>query len=148
MATQSEQNSNRQIRSDKKPPTQELIDAGITEFPKYVTWNDKDKKFVIDCHPKLIQDIKDGIRKKAIMNGTKSTKLTIQEKYKDILARLNELNNQIKDNFNDILKEQKLNYDNIIICIQKSFPPVLFQFRILIFQIKKLFLKIGKSIVG
>lgn len=119
MATQSVQNSNRAVRSDKKEPNQELKEAGIIEFPKYVSWAEGEKKFIIESHPKLVQDIKDGVRKKAIMSGTKSTKLSIQEKYKDILARLRELNETITSDFNEIFEQRKLEYNDICDCIQK-----------------------------
>ena len=119
MATQSVQNSNRASRCDKKEPNQELKDAGIIEFPKYVSWNNTDKKFIIDSHPKLVQDVKAGLRKKATMNGSKSVKLSIEEKYKDILARLQELNETITNNFNEVFKQRKSEYNEICNIIRK-----------------------------
>ena len=91
MASQSEQNSNRDTRSDKKAPSEELTNAGISELPKYVRWDNSETKFVIDKHPQLIQEALGGKRKKAQMSGSKSSKLSIIEKYQDILARLEEL---------------------------------------------------------
>ena len=95
MATQSQQNSNRETRNDKKEPIDELKALGITMLPKYVRWDKGESKFTIDKHPKLVEEVSLGIRKKACQSGTKSVKLTIKEKYQDILARLDELNQYI-----------------------------------------------------
>ena len=97
-ASQSEQNSNRAIRSDKLPPPQELIDAGITELPKHIRWDKSEEKFIIEKHPTLLNEVSQGIRKKPFMSGTKSKKLTILQKYSDIKARLEELNGQNPSN--------------------------------------------------
>ena len=94
-ATQSEQNANRKARSDKLPPPSELIEAGVTELPKYVRWDNSEKKFVIEKHPALLaQELK-----KPYMSGTKSRKLTVLQKYQDILHKLDELNTQLPDDY-------------------------------------------------
>jgi hypothetical protein len=93
-ATQSEQNSNRAARCDKLEPCQELKDIGIHELPKHVRWDKTEKKFVIEKHPSLINEVKAGIRKKPCMSGTKSSTISVTQKYQDILARLEELDNQ------------------------------------------------------
>ena len=105
MATQGEQNSNRDARCDKKEPSEELKKEGIVSLPKYVRWDNKESKFIIDKHPRLVQEVAEGIRKKACQSGTKSSKLSIKQKYQDILARLEDLNNYI--NADSIEFEQK-----------------------------------------
>lgn len=93
LATQSEQNSNRQVRSDKKPPPEELIQNGIKSLPRYVRWDKTEHKFVIEKHPVLIERyILNGM--KASMSGRKSSKLTMTQKYDDILEKLKQLNAQ------------------------------------------------------
>jgi hypothetical protein len=93
MATQGQQNSNRGTRSDKKPPPEELLNIGITEYPKYVGLRSDcgEMKFVIEKHPVLMKEVANGIRKKPCLNGTKSRSLTLKEKFEDILTKLNEL---------------------------------------------------------
>lgn len=91
LATQSQQNSNRGARSDKEKPCQELMDAGVEELPKFVRWDKGECKFIIEKHPELLKDVARGLRKKAMVSGSKSTKLSVLEKYQDILARLQEL---------------------------------------------------------
>ena len=119
MASQSEQNSNRDTRSDKKAPSEELTNAGISELPKYVRWDNSETKFVIDKHPQLIQEALGGKRKKAQMSGSKSSKLSIIEKYQDILARLEELDMNMYDpEFKELIKKNKKEYDDICKCIQ------------------------------
>lgn len=93
LATQSEQNSNRNTRSDKKPPCEELKNAGVVELPKFVRWDVSESKFIIEKHPRLLLDVVEGIRKKPIISGTKSSKLTVTDKFKDILAKLEALSN-------------------------------------------------------
>jgi hypothetical protein len=95
LATQSEQNSNRHTRADKKPPCEEIQALGITELPKHVRWDKTEKKFIIEKHPVLLDEVQHGIRKKACMSGSKSVTLTILQKYQDILARLDDLNAQL-----------------------------------------------------
>jgi len=122
MATQGQQNSNRDTRSDKKPPCEELIALGINELPKYVRWDNTEKKFIIEKHPQLVKEVTQEIRKKPIMSGTKSSKLTIIQKYQDIIARLeelDELNNDYNDEeLNNKSKENKREYYEICKCIQ------------------------------
>jgi len=94
IATDAEQNANKTTRSDKKPPPQELIDAGILELPKHVRWTVTEKKFVIENHPVLCANCGD---KKPIITGTKSSRWSIVEKYQDIMYKLNELNSKLSD---------------------------------------------------
>lgn len=103
--TQSEQNSNRQKRSDKLPPPKELIEIGITELPRYVRYDKSQGKFMIeDCHP--------GLSKIDNYNqsGSKSTKVSIIYKYYDILKKLYYLNSLINDEYSQefIDKQRKL----------------------------------------
>jgi hypothetical protein len=90
-ATQSQQNANRASRKDKLPPPIELVQAGVTELPRYVRWDGGESKLVIEKHPELVNRVSDGKQKKAVMSGSKSAKLTVVQKYQDILARLSEL---------------------------------------------------------
>jgi DNA-binding ferritin-like protein (Dps family) len=117
MATQGQQNSNRDTRSDKKPPCQELINIGVLELPKYVRWDNTEKKFIIEKHPQLIKEITQGIRTKPTMSGTKSTKLTVIQKYQDIISRLQDLdelnNNTNLEEFKKLSDENKKEYDAI-----------------------------------
>jgi len=106
MATQSEQNTNRKVRNDKKEPIDELKELGITMLPKYVRWDKGESKFTIDKHPRLVEEVSLGIRKKACQSGTKSVKLTIKEKYQDILARLDELNQYRSPDFIELQKKK------------------------------------------
>ena len=98
MASQSEQNHNRKIRNDKKPPPPELIACGITELPKFVRWDTTEKKFVIDKHPRLVQDVLLGKRTKPCLSGTKSRSYTVEQKYQDILAKFMELGETESEN--------------------------------------------------
>lgn len=118
-ATQSEQNSNRGSRSDKLAPPQELVDAGITELPRYVRWDGSEKKFVIETHPFLINEVRQGTRKKATMSGTKSTKCTVLQKYQDIIARLEEMNDAINTNaeFKQLKAQNFAEYQAIRKCV-------------------------------
>lgn len=114
IATQSEQNSNRGTRSDKLKPCEELITAGIIELPRYVRWDKTELKFVIEKHPYLLQEVKEGKKKKASISGTKSKSLTILQKYQDILARLCELDDKLMDNGFKVLKTRLKNeYESI-----------------------------------
>lgn len=103
IATNSEQNTNRKTRADKQAPAQELIDAGVTELPKYVRWDKKEKKFVIEKHPVLIRLCVD---KKPLLSGSKSSKLSVIEKYQDILYKLQELDKQLPESDSDF-KDKK-----------------------------------------
>lgn len=125
MATQSEQNINRSTRSDKIAPCEELQAARVRELPRYVRWDRTEQKFIIEKHPKLIEEVESGKRKKAVMSGSKSQKITVIEKYQDILARLEKLNNQNESqsaqDFQDfqLLKQKNLEeYNEICKCIQ------------------------------
>jgi hypothetical protein len=97
IATQSEQNSNRVMRKDKLPPPAELLEHGVLQLPKYIRWDNTEQKFIIDKHPRLVQDLLQKKRNKPFVSGTKSTKLTVIQKYSDILARLQELDENDND---------------------------------------------------
>lgn len=117
MASKGQQNSNRATRSDKKPPCEELVQIGITELPKYVRWDNSEKKFIIEKHPKLMQEVAEKIRSKAIMSGTKSSTLSIIQKYQDIISRIKELDEKYINPeliaFNKIKEQNKSEYDEI-----------------------------------
>lgn len=119
IATQSQQNSNRGTRSDKLPPCKELVDNGITELPRYVRWDNTESKFVIEKHPALLDEVRQGKRKKATMSGSKSKAISTLEKYQDILARLQQLDDVLNnaDDISDIRRTNKMEYDMICACI-------------------------------
>lgn len=118
-ATQGEQNSNRGSRSDKLAPPQELVDAGITELPRHVRWDGSEKKFIIECHPFLLDEVRQGKRKRPSMSGTKSAKCTVLQKYQDIMARLEEMNDAINTNaeFKQLKAQNLAEYQAIRKCI-------------------------------
>lgn len=124
-ATQSEQNSNRFSRSDKAPPCQELQDVGVAELPRFVRWDKCEKKFIIEKHPFLVDEVNQGIRKKAQVSGSKSVKLSVIEKYKDILARLDELDCSMEPDKELVeLKKQNLQEYNDIVRAIKEYDGV------------------------
>ena len=101
--TQSEQNVNRQKRTDKLPPPKELIDIGITELPRYVRYDKSQGKFIIEaCHP--------GLSKIENYNqsGTKSTKVSMIYKYYDILKKLDYLNSLVYDEYSQEFIDKQL----------------------------------------
>ena len=55
---QSTGNDPKRVRSDKKAPPQELVNAGIKELAKYVVWEQGEYRFVIKDHPKLVAEVK------------------------------------------------------------------------------------------
>ncbi len=116
LCSQSEQNSNRKTRCDKIEPCEELQQAGVTELPRHIRWDNSEKKFIIEKHPKLIEQVKNNTRKKAFISGSKSTKLTIVQKYQDILARLEALGS-IDNDFTALRTKNKEEYDEIYKCI-------------------------------
>ena len=120
MATQAQQNSNRDTRCDKIAPCQELIDADVKSLPKYVRWDNSEKKFIIEKHPYLMNEVKQGIRKRPEQSGSKSIKLTIIQKYQDILARLEVMDNVINNDpeLDAIRIQNKKEYDDICDCIK------------------------------
>ena len=121
IATMSEQNSNRDTRQDKKKPHKELIEAGVTELPRHVRWDKTEQKFIIEKHPYLLQEVKDGVRKKAIMSATKNKQCTILEKYQDVLARLIKLDelsfNEADQAFKHLRQTKRKEYEDICNCI-------------------------------
>ena len=104
--------SDRPTRSDKRPPCEELQQLGVKELPRYVRWDRSEAKFIIEKHPTLLNEVKNGIRKKACMSGSKSASLTITKKYEDILARLAELDDMfiVDEDFKKLKKENTDEY--------------------------------------
>ena len=91
-ATQSEQNSNRETRKDKLPPPIELINIGITSLPRYIRYDNSEKKFVIErMHPGL-----EHVDGSFNYSGTKSTNVSVIYKYYDILKKLNYLDKLVQ----------------------------------------------------
>ena len=78
----------------RKPPPPELIEIGILNLPKYVLWSASEAKFVIEKHPKLLNDVKNQVKKKPILSGTKQ-KIPILQKFNLILKTLIEMNTMI-----------------------------------------------------
>lgn len=124
MATQSEQNSNRATRRDKLPPMQTLVDCGVHQLPRYVRWDKSESKFVIEKHPVLLQEVSQGLRKKATMSGTKKEKLTVLEKYNDIMDKLAILEQRHTDqsyrSFVALREQLKEEYDEIALCVNAN----------------------------
>ena len=120
LATQAQQNHNRQSRCDKLPPAQVLIDAGVTELPRHVRWDNTESKFIIEKHPTLIADVAAGVRRKACISGTKSTRFTVTEKYQDILFKLKNLDIVTPENqdFMSRKRQLKTEYDEIFKAIE------------------------------
>jgi hypothetical protein len=118
MATQAEQNANRTTRSDKKPPHQCLIEAGITELPRHIRWDNSETKFVIEKHPLLLIEVQQGIRQKPQISGTKQNRLTILQKYQDIVIKLNaldmRLNDKTMEQFQQEREKLKFEYEAIV----------------------------------
>ena len=120
IANMSMQNANRATRNDKKPPHADLIAIGITDLPRHVRWDNVEKKFVIEKHPALVRHVELGRRKKPMESGTKSNKATIQQKYEDVLARLNALNAEWEreqpevGNFREIKRRLAQEYIDIV----------------------------------
>lgn len=73
------------------------------ELPKFVRWDKTELKFIIEKHPQLIKEVDHGVRKKPVMSGSKSKTLSIVQKYKDILARLQLLDqaNHLMNNYEE-----------------------------------------------
>jgi hypothetical protein len=117
-ATNSEQISNRASRSDKIPPFPELQEIGVTEYPRHVRWDKSEKKFVIEKHPVLLREVQDGKRKKPSISGSKSANITVLDKYKDILARLRELDDQTDHTFKAIREARKHEFEEIVRAIK------------------------------
>ena len=90
-ATQSQQNSNREARCDRKAVDPELKAIGVYVLPKFMRYDSSEEKFVIDGHPKLRDDIANKKRKTKQASATKAQDATLEEKLADALARLEEL---------------------------------------------------------
>lgn len=102
VAVMSEQNVNRQARSDKLPPPQELVDAGITFLPRYVRYDKSEHKFIIEkVHPGCAKD------KKFNLSGTKSTNVSMIYKYYTILKKLHHLYSLVHTDDTDSMLAKK-----------------------------------------
>jgi hypothetical protein len=123
MATQSEQNSNRATRRDKLPPHESLVAAGVEELAKYVRWDNTERKFIIEKHPVLLEQVVQGVRMKPTMSGTKKQNLSILEKYQDILEKLQYLDSlhtdEVYKSFIEQRSQLKTEYEAIIQCISQ-----------------------------
>jgi hypothetical protein len=122
LATQSEQNANRPTRSDKLTPCDELKNLGVIALPRHVRWDSTEHKFVIEKHPYLLGEVEQGIRKKAMISGSKSKSMTVVEKYQDILVRLKEMDDKLPPDFEEFkrLREKlKTEYESICRCIRE-----------------------------
>ena len=73
-ATQAQQNMNRPTRSDKLPPMEALLALGVFRLPRRVRWDSGEEKFVIELPTTSI-------------SGTKSAKVSIPNKFRDILIK-------------------------------------------------------------
>jgi hypothetical protein len=93
-ADMSDQNSNRGDRADKIPPAPELQAAGVDRYPRHVRYDKSEGNFIIEKHPLLVQECKEGLRKKANMSCTKARNLNLMQKYQDALRRLQELDDR------------------------------------------------------
>lgn len=81
IASNSEQNDNQKMRSDKSDTTlDELQQVGITEYPRHIRYDKTQKRFLIENHPEL--KLREGDYKR--VNGTR--KKTIIERYLDVLG--------------------------------------------------------------
>lgn len=124
-ATQSEQMSNRDTRKDKIPPPQELINIGITTLPRYVRYDNSEKKFVIErSHQGL-----ELVDKSFNYSGTKSDKVSMIYKYYDILKKVECLNKVVltpeKVAFLEKQKELYKEYQDITFLITGETPCML-----------------------
>lgn len=102
VAVISEQNINRQMRSDKLPPPKELVDAGITFLPRYVRYDKTENKFIIEkVHPGYAKD------NKFNLSGTKSNKVSMIYKYYTILKKLHHLYSLVHTDDTDSMLAKK-----------------------------------------
>ena len=78
--SQSIQNQNREDRGDRIGPAPELVAIGITRMPRRVRWSNSngEEKFVVDMPPSS----------KLTITGTKSTNVTVINKFRGILLKM------------------------------------------------------------
>jgi hypothetical protein len=113
-ATQSQQIENRNQRCDKLDPFTELIDLGIYRLPRLLRWDGSEDKFVVENEKQI--------------TGTKSTKVSVVNKFRNCLLRLTvflENNvNPIMDKF--VLERAKLadEYNQLIYTAHLSLPEI------------------------
>lgn len=89
--SQSEQNTNRERRSDKQAPPSELQKIGIAQLPRYIRFDFTEDKFVIERnHPGFAV-----LTAPFNSSGTKSETVSIVYKYYDVLKKLEFLNQQV-----------------------------------------------------
>lgn len=115
---QSNGNDPKRTRSDKKPPPQELINAGIKELERYVVWEQGEYRFVIKDHPKLFADVKEGKMKNARLAGNRKKDMGIVEKYEEILKVLHKMDDEFysEDEKKAIEAKKKVNEEYKTIC--------------------------------
>jgi hypothetical protein len=70
-ATSAEQNQNKFVRADKKPPCDELVAEGINELPRFIRYDKSQERFVLEKHPALVKQVQEGKMKKPQKNGTR-----------------------------------------------------------------------------
>jgi hypothetical protein len=123
-ATQSQQNSNREARCDRKAVDPELKAIGVHVLPKFIRYDPSEEKFVIDGHPKLRDDIVNKKRKTKQASATKAQDATLEEKFADALARLEELDADDypnKDEYQQFCEQRRVlkrEYYDIINCVR------------------------------
>lgn len=97
LATQSEQNANRPQRSDKIGPCAELVERGITRFPRGIRYDKGMQRYVVE------------IADNATMNATRSTKMDHIAKFKDALTiYIAQSERGNRDNHDDALGRKEL----------------------------------------
>lgn len=101
-ATTSEQNQNKFVRADKKLPCEELVSAGINELPRYIRFDKSQERFVIDNHPKLVEQVDLGLIKKPQKNGTRKGSI-FQKLYDAVTIAISfENNNNQCEQYNEL----------------------------------------------
>lgn len=111
-------NDPKRMRSDKKPPTQELINAGVKELDRYVVWEQGEHRFVIKEHPKLVADVKEGKMKNARLAGNRKKDMGILEKYEEILKVLHKIDDEFysEEEKKTIEAKKRMSEEYKIIC--------------------------------
>ena len=104
-ASQAQQNSNRDARADKKKPFDELIAIGINKYPKYIRFDNSQKRFIIERHPYLLEQVQNKQINKPQINGTRTGSLI--DKLKDICIKGCKLDDNINiDIYRNEMNEQ------------------------------------------
>lgn len=110
------------LPSIRNPPAEVFVKAGITEFPRYVSWYASGEYFQIKNHPILKEEVNNNVRSKPVVNGTRSKSIGAIDKYQDILGRLKELDDRAREAANHVAPEtiaaRKEEYAEIVKVIQ------------------------------